>query len=144
LQVATVRRRFVSHHLFAVPAFILLYVGCVAALADTLSFAGEDFLLTPVLNDVTAFFLSVQLDGPSAQGSSMNLALTGLQYSVLGGLNEDTPSEFCGFDLQRTIDGADVYTQGSSPSFIVADSADLSDGLQITGVGGIQVRWAGN
>ncbi len=42
-----------------------------------------------------------------------------------------TPSEFPAFDLVRNISGEEFYAQGSSLSFEIAESAVLSDGVQV-------------
>jgi hypothetical protein len=116
----------------AVLAGLLSCAAGLSAWADTISFTHEDFTLTPVFNNVTSFSFSIDVAGTLAPGAYVNPTLNGVQYAVVGVLTDDTPSGFPGFNLQRTIGGAEFYAQGSSLEFVIAAGANLADGVQIT------------
>lgn len=97
----------------------------------TIEFDNTNFAMTPVFNRLRDFSFSIDVgESLVAGGTYINPVLNGVEYSVFGILDETTPSGFPAFDLRRTIGGAEFYTQGSSMSFTIAGSADLSDGLQ--------------
>ncbi|MEL6200205.1 MAG: hypothetical protein AAFR09_08395 [Pseudomonadota bacterium] len=97
----------------------------------TLSISSNDFVATPVFSDVTTFDIEVVVEGNLAPGAYNNPQLVSVTYSVAGDLASGTPSGFPSFALLREIDGADFYAQGSLLIFEVADTAVLSDGLQV-------------
>ncbi|MEM6810576.1 MAG: hypothetical protein AAGA41_08185 [Pseudomonadota bacterium] len=97
----------------------------------TLSISSNDFVATPVFSDVTTFDFEVVVEGDLAPGAYNNPQLVSVTYSVSGDLVSGTPSGFPSFALLREIDGADFYAQGSLLIFEVADTAVLSDGLQV-------------
>jgi hypothetical protein len=101
--------------------------------AAVLTFSAADFGKTPVFSTVQTFSFMIDIDGPLAAGDVFNNpALNGVEYNVFGQLAPGTPSDFPAFNLERTISGADFYAQGSSLSFEIAATADLSDGLQVS------------
>jgi hypothetical protein len=51
-------------------------------------------------------------------------------------LEPGTPSGFPAFALERDIDGSEFYAQGSSLSFNISASANLTDGLQMSELDG--------
>ena len=97
----------------------------------TLSISSNDFVATPVFSDVTTFDFEVVVEGDLAPGAYNNPQLVSVTYSVSGDLVSGTPSGFPSFALQREIAGTDFYAQGSLLIFEVADTAVLSDGLQV-------------
>lgn len=115
-----------------------LICSCMLALApsfswaDSLTFQASDFGLNPTFSDVRTFEFSINLAVPVTAGSSYSdPELTRVDYHVYGTL-DDTPSGFPAFDLFRTILGSEFYSQGSSMTFEVDITADLSDGLQVS------------
>ena len=106
------------------------------ASAWELSFEDADFARSPQFSNVTTFTFRIEIAGALQPGSYSNPALQGVQYNVFGQLAPGTPSGFPGFDLQRTIGGAEFYAQGSSLEFEIAANADLSDGLQLSELAG--------
>ena len=66
-----------------------------------------------------------------ARSAYSNPTLSGVVYRVFGSLN-NTPSGFAALNLNRTIGGAEYYTQGSSLTFEIDASANLADGLQVS------------
>jgi hypothetical protein len=103
----------------------------VPAAAFTLEFDSNDFTVTPTFSNVRTFAFSVEVTGPLVAGVYVDPALVGVEYSVSGQL-ATTPSGFPSFALQRTIGGAEYYTQGSSLDFEISATADLTDGLQVS------------
>lgn len=100
--------------------------------ADLLTFQASDFGLNPTFNDVQTFAFTIDLAVAVTAGSSYtNPALTSVNYNVFGTL-ENTPSGFPAFNLVREILGAEFYDQGSSMTFEVDITADLSDGIQVS------------
>jgi hypothetical protein len=106
-----------------------LWVGPSAAFE--IEFEAEDFGVTPTFSNVQMFWFSIEVAGPLRTGVYDDPPLMGVEYRVLGTLT-NTPSHFPSFDLERTIGGAEFYTQGSSLQFEVAPGVDLSDGLQVS------------
>ena len=114
---------------------------CICALGSataahaqfTLEFGINDFTVTPQFNSLNTFSFSIGVDEPLVAGGVYNNPdLTVIDYDIFGTLTQATPSNFPAFNLMRTIVGDEFYTQGSSMSFTVSGSADLSDGLQIS------------
>jgi hypothetical protein len=104
----------------------------VSTWAELIEFEASDFTVTPTFSDVQTFQFSFDLAAELMPGVVyLNPEINGIEYSVSGAL-ADTPSGFPAFALQRTIVGEEFYTQGSSMSFEIAASADLTDGLQIS------------
>ena len=100
--------------------------------ADLLTYQASDFGLNPTFNDVQTFAFTIDLDVAVIAGSSYtNPALTSVNYNVYGTL-ENTPSGFPAFNLVREILGSEFYDQGSSMTFEVDITADLSDGIQVS------------
>ena len=77
------------------------------------------------------FNFNIEINVPLAPGNYINPDIVSVTYQVQGALVPGTPSNFPAFNLQRTITGADFYAQGSSLSFEIAQSAVLTDGVQI-------------
>jgi hypothetical protein len=104
----------------------------VSAWAELIEFEANNFTLNPTFSDVQTFQFSIDLAAELVPGVFyLNPEINGIEYSVSGSL-DGTPSGFPAFALQRTIGGEEFYTQGSSMSFEIAASADLTDGLQIS------------
>ena len=115
---------------------LVFYLTCallpVSAWAGLIEFEADDFTVTPTFSDVHTFQFSIELVAELMPGVVyLNPEIIGIEYSVSGSL-DNTPSGFSAFALQRTISGEEFYTQGSSMSFEIAASADLTDGLQIS------------
>lgn len=96
-----------------------------------LSVSSDDFQVTPVFSNVPDFDIDIEIDAPLAPGIYVNPDIVSVVYSVTGSLTAGTPSGFPSFALQRTIAGADFYTQGSSLSFEIGPNAVLDDGVQV-------------
>ena len=98
----------------------------------TIEFDNTDFTMTPQFNRLRDFEFSIDIaEELVAGGVYTNPELNRIDYSVFGFLDLDpTPSGFPAFNLQRSIIGDEFYTQGSSLSFEISSSADLTDGLQ--------------
>ncbi|MDA8563770.1 hypothetical protein N9L06_04885 [Mariniblastus sp.] len=118
---------------------VCLAFACVVGVASTasaqftLEFGIDDFTLDPQFNTLSTFNFSIGVDELLVAGGIYNnSALSVIEYNIFGVLDDPTPSGFPSFDLQRTIIGDEFYTQGSSLSFTVLASADLSDGLQVS------------
>lgn len=116
-----------------------------AAEASVLKLNMADFGVTNVFNRVRDFDFKIDLAGPFVPGMLYdNPALSGVTYFVLGRLTDPTPSGFPGFRLERTIGGAEFYSQGSELSFSIRPDAELSDGLQVSELndlgGGVVLR----
>lgn len=108
----------------------LLSLSISNARAAIVQFDRNDFGLTTVFSSVLNFSFTVDIAGSLVAGTSYsNPVLNSVSYNVAGFLS-NTPSMFPSFSLVRNIAGNDFYQQGSSFSFEIAASADLSDGLQ--------------
>ena len=95
------------------------------------------FQRTTVFNNVTTFAFAIDIADPLVRGGSYsNPALNGVIYSVRGSLPSGSPSGFPSFALSRTIGGTEFYSQGSSLSFAISATADLTDGLQLDELAG--------
>ena len=119
---------------------ILRNVACLCVLvlapaltrAELLTFQASDFGLTATYSNVTTFEFFITLTVPVTAGTSYsNPELIGVDYHVSGTL-DNTPSGFPAFNLIRAIEGQEFYSQGSSMSFEVEATADLSDGVQVS------------
>ena len=105
----------------------------VVTQAAVISFSDVDFAKTPTFSNVLTFSFMIDIDGPLAAGDVFdNPSLNSVQYNVSGQLASGTPSGFSAFSLVRTISAADFYAKGSSLSFEIAATADLSNGLQVS------------
>jgi hypothetical protein len=101
--------------------------------AAVVTFDASDFGLNPTFSNVQSFAFAIDLADPITPGAKLvNPTINSVVYNVQGSLAPGTPSGFPGFNLQRTILGADFYSQGSSFSMQIANDADLSDGLQVS------------
>lgn len=116
--------------LAAALAMSLVSLGATHAQTMTLSTSSADYQVTPVFSDVGFFDIDIEIDAPLAPGSYVDPAIISVVYQVTGVLTPGTPSGFPAFDLQRNMDGAEFYAQGSSLSFEIAQSAVLDDGVQ--------------
>lgn len=96
-----------------------------------LSTSDSDYQITNTFSNVSTFNIQIEIDAPLASGIYLNPDIIEVTYQVTGSLEPGTPSGFTAFDLQRTISGEDFYLQGSSLSFEIADTAVLSDGVQV-------------
>lgn len=103
-----------------------------AAPTTAIRLSNSDFTTTPAFSDVQTFDFDIELGVPLAAGSYANPTMNRLDYSVSGTLVAGTPSGFSGFALSRSFTDAAFYLQGSSLSFEVAPTADLSDGVQVS------------
>ena len=100
--------------------------------ADLLTFEASDFGLNPTFSEVRTFAFSIDIAVPVTAGTSYSSSeLNRVDYNVLGTL-DDTPSGFPSFDLVRAILASEFYSQGSSMTFEVDITADLSDGIQVS------------
>ena len=107
--------------------------------AEFLTFQASDFGLNPTFSEVRTFAFSIDLAVPVTAGSSYsNPELTRVDYNVSGTLG-GTPSGFPAFNLVRAILGSEFYSQGSSMTFEVDITADLSDGLQVSELVGTDI-----
>jgi hypothetical protein len=117
-----------------------LYLGCffmpVFSQATVITFSDADFGTAPVFSNVQTFSITIDIDGPLAAGVFNNPTLNSVEYNVSGTLAIGTPSGFSAFNLERTINGADFYAQGSSLSFEIAPGVNLSNGLQMSELAG--------
>ena len=121
-------------------AFACLFVtaSCEIAKGDLISFGSGDFGVEPVFSNVQTFDFAIDIAVPLTAGTTYtNPTLNGVVYSVSGTLQPMTPSTFSAFALERTIGGGEFYSQGSSLSFTIDAAADLSDGLQLSELAGI-------
>jgi hypothetical protein len=107
--------------------------------AFTINLSTSDFAsVTPFYSFVTDFSISIDIDEPLvAGGTYSDPMLNVVDYEIMGELEVGTPSGFPGFALERTIIGDDYYTQGSSLDFTISGTADLSDGLQLSEITGV-------
>ena len=122
---------------FRVLATCCLCLSFTPAQAFVVSFEASDFGLNPTFSNVQTFQFSIDIAGPLTAGTVYNNpTLNEVNYSVFGFL-DITPSGFPAFNLIRSISGADFYGQGSSLSFEVAAAADLTDGLQVSELVGV-------
>lgn len=115
-------------------ATIILLLGSTTVLhaqTTTLSFSDADFQVTTVFNDVGTFSFEIEINTALAPGVYINPDIVSISYAVSGILTQSTPSGFASFALQRDMDGAEFYAQGSSLSFEVSQNAVLTDGVQI-------------
>ncbi|MFT5124441.1 MAG: hypothetical protein ACI9TH_004689 [Kiritimatiellia bacterium] len=118
----------------AIACWSVLSASSVQALI--ISFQASDFGLNPTFSNVQTFEFSIDLAGTLTPGTTYNNpTLNGVDYHVFGTLTT-TPSGFPAFNLLRSIGGAEFYTQGSSLSFTISPTADLSDGLQVSDFSG--------
>lgn len=117
---------------------VVLLAAVAPAKAQVISFSNSDFAISPVFSDVQTFAFTINLNVPLSLGTTyVNPALNGVVYQVFGVLVPGTPSGFPAFNLMRNIGGAEFYSQGSSLSFTIAPTADLSDGLQVSELVGV-------
>ena len=100
-----------------------------------LEFTSDDFVVTPVFNDVAQFSFDIEINAPLAPGVYTNPDIISVLYRVSGELM-NTPSNFPAFALQRDITGDEFYAQGSSLVFEVRAGAVLDDGVQIAELAG--------
>lgn len=101
-----------------------------------LSTSNSDYQITNIFSEVSIFNIEIEIDAPLASGVYINPDIIEITYQVRGDLEAGTPSGFTSFNLQRTISGEDFYSQGSSLSFEIADTAVLSDGVQVAELAG--------
>lgn len=108
------------------------------ASAIVFTFDSNDFFKSPTRSDVTTFQFLINVDAEIVPGGVYdNPSLSIVDYSVSGFLDPLTPSGFSAFALERTLTGEDFYNQGSSLHFEVSPTANLSDGLQMSELVGI-------
>ena len=108
-----------------------------------LAFTSDDFVVTPVFNDVAQFTFDIEIDAPLASGIYTNPDIISVLYRVSGELM-NTPSNFPAFALERDITGDEFYAQGSSLVFEVRAGAALNDGVQIAELTGSGVVFTFN
>lgn len=114
----------------------LAVFGSASAQTMMLTISSNDFQVTNVFSDVDFFDIEIEIDAPLAAGVYDNPDILTVDYQVTGTLVAGTPSGFPAFDLQRSMTGAEFYTQGSALSFEIAPSAVLSDGVQAAELAG--------
>ncbi len=108
-----------------------------------LAFASDDFVVTPVFNNVAQFTFDIEINTPLAPGVYTNPDIINVLYRVSGELM-NTPSNFPAFALERDITGDEFYAQGSSLVFEVRAGAVLDDGIQIAELAGSGVVFTFN
>lgn len=96
-----------------------------------LAFTSDDFVVTPVFNDVAEFTFDIEINTPLAPGVYSNPDIVSVLYTVSGELTIPTPSTFQAFALSRDITGDEFYAQGSSLVFEIRTDAVLNDGVQL-------------
>ncbi len=117
---------------------LMLFTNCTSVCAYSINFSNADFSVTPVFSNVVTFSFDIEVNEPYNPGVFINPNLNGVDYSISGSLVPGTPSGFSSFALHRPaiaaspIPESEFYNQGSSLHFRIADSADLSDGLQLS------------
>ncbi len=105
--------------------------------ADLLSFEAADFALNPIFSNVVTFQFSINIAEELIAGTAYtDPALINVEYKVSGTL-AGTPSGFPAFALERSMGGAEFYAQGSSLAFEIKAGANLSDGLQVSELAGV-------
>lgn len=107
--------------------------------AFTLSFDHSDFGITSTFNNVRQFSFEIVIDDDLVAGMAYsNPSLVSVDYRIVGVLTSPTPSMFPGFNLMRTVIGADFYnlSPDAELSFAIDLSADLTDGLQFSELSG--------
>ena len=102
------------------------------ARAAVITFDDSNFGLNPTFSNVVTFDFQIDLAATLTPGGFFDPVLDGVDYNVFGALAPGTPSGFPAFNLVRTITGTDFYAQGSSLTFEISPTADLSDGLQVS------------
>lgn len=117
-------------------AVVLLLSAPLSAQNMQLSISSADYQVTNVFSDVDTFQIDIEFDTPLAAGVYVNPDIISVDYSVSGDLVAGTPSGFPAFALQRSMDGAEFYAQGSSISFEIAVGAVLTDGVQLAELAG--------
>lgn len=105
--------------------------GAASAQTMTLTLSNDALIPTAVFNEVVEFSIEIDINEPIGTGLFDNPDINEVRYTVDGTLTTPTPSGFDAFFLQRDMTGEDFYAQGSSLSFEVQASADLSDGVQM-------------
>ena len=115
----------------------LILVASANAQSMFLSISSDDFQITNVFSDIDTFAIDIEIDSPMAAGNYVNPDIISVSYSVSGDLVAGTPSGFPSFALQRDMDGAEFYAQGSSLSFEISPNAVLDDGIQAAELVGI-------
>lgn len=109
-----------------------LWSATTMAQSMRLSISSDDFIVSPVFSDVSDFAFTLDIDAAMASGLFVNPPLTQVIYRVSGTLADGTPSMFPAFNLERSITGEEFYAQGSSLRFEIAETAVLSDGVQVS------------
>lgn len=115
----------------------LILANSVNAQSMLLSVSSDDFQITNVFSDIDTFAIDIEINSPMATGNYVNPDIVSVSYSVSGDLVAGTPSGFPSFALQRDMDGAEFYAQGSSLSFEISPNAVLDDGVQAAELVGI-------
>jgi hypothetical protein len=94
---------------------------------------------TNILSGVTSFSISIEILGPLRTGVFVNPALGDIEFLVQGSLDPSTPARianpaFTGFAVEDrpALRGEEFYGQGNALTFEIRDSAELSDGLQVS------------
>ncbi|MGF1507974.1 MAG: hypothetical protein ACFB9M_00575 [Myxococcota bacterium] len=94
-------------------------------------------MTTPTFNDVRHFSFTIELAVALEAGMiADNPQLVQVDYAVSGDLSVETPSGFPAFALERTIEGAEFYVQGSGLRFALSPDADVDDGIQVSELSG--------
>ncbi len=125
--------KIAMNFLIVAAAFACLAIPTTARAQFSIEFDQASFSnFTPTTSGVENFNFSIDVAGNLEAGTVYNNpTLNSVVYQVFGDLDAAVvPSGFSQFNLQRSIGGAEFFTQGSSLDFEVAAGADLSDGLQ--------------
>ncbi|MEM9586092.1 MAG: PEP-CTERM sorting domain-containing protein [Planctomycetota bacterium] len=124
--------------LLAAVLFGLLVPGSARA-EFTISVGSGDFSIANTFNQVTSFQFDIVVDEDLVAGGVYDdPAITSVDYRVFGNLPMATPSGFPGFLLTRSVGGSEFYSLSPDAGlqFSILNSADLSDGLQVSELAG--------
>jgi len=124
-------------------ALCLTAFSAADAQTTRLAFTSDDFVVTPVFNDVAQFSFDIEINTPLAPGVYTNPDIINVLYRVSGDLM-NTPSGFPAFALERDISGDEFYAQGSSLVFEVLAGAVLDDGVQLAELAGTGIVFTFN
>ena len=126
----------------------IAFMGCAFSdvSAATIRLSDTDFIQTPVFSSVVTYDLEIHLAKVLEPGLVSDPIINNIQYSVSGNLTAGTISGFESFAFRLDhifensppITGTEFYAlnesspPGGTLQFLISESADLSDGLQIS------------
>ncbi len=108
--------------------------------AFVIDFDSDDFVTTPVFNQVVDFDFRIEIEGAlesrvyeTIVSDDDTQLVEEILYNISGVLTIPTPSEFLAFDLMHPPITGEAFDDqvGSALRFEVSQDADLSDGLQL-------------